>query len=218
MDVAANSVVIKEVKKNTTLPLCVSSISLNDLYYSAIAGADLLEIGNYDFFYQQGIFLSKEQILNLSKEALKVFPGLDICVTIPYTLSLKEQIQLSCQLEEIGISILQTESLKVKSVLKYSSLTELINIATPVLSSTYTVSSAVKIPVIAASGVNSLVSSLAILYGASGIGIGSSVMDCIMSLEKCCSIQKIINVMKVDNKLSSFSFVSSIQDHSKLLT
>lgn len=205
------------MKKNTDLPLCVSSISLNDLYCSALAGVDLLEIGNYDFFYQQGIFLSKEQILNLAKEAINVFPGLDICVTIPYTLSLDEQIKLSYQLEDAGIPILQTESLKIKSKSKYSSLTELINTATPVLSSTYAISKVVKIPVIAASGVNSIVTSLAVLYGASGVGVGTSITNCQMSLFKCNGIKQIINAMYAYKKFSSVNFFSLIQNYSNLL-
>eukprot|EP00171_Calliarthron_tuberculosum_P000260 IDg260t1 len=41
----------------------------------------------------------------------------------------------------------------------------------PVLSSTYAISKAVSIPVIASSGVESILSSLALLYGASGVGV-----------------------------------------------
>lgn len=198
------------------MPICVSSISLEDFYISAVEGVDLIEIGNYDIFYQQGIFLSKQDILNLAKEALKLFNGLDICVTIPYTLSLNEQIQLSCQLEFLGIQVLQTEGLKIESVRKYNKLTELIDTSLPVLSSTYAISKAVKIPVIAASGVNCSIASLAILYGASGIGIGTSVMNCSNSLSKFIYIAEIFNSINSKKITSDENIVSSTENCSSL--
>jgi len=177
----------------------------------------MLEIGNYDIFYNQGIFLSKEYILNLAKEAIKLFNGLDICVTIPYTLSLNEQIQLSCQLEFLGIQVLQTEGLKIQSDSKCNKLTELINAALPVLSSTYAISQAVKIPVIAASGVNCSIASLAMLYGASGIGIGNSVINCSNSLSKFIYISEIFNSINAKNIISDDNRVYSTHNCSSLL-
>jgi len=176
----------------------------------------MLEIGNYDIFYKQGIFLSKQYILNLAKEAIKLFNGLDICVTIPYTLSLNEQIQLSCQLESLGIKVLQTEGLKIKSITEYNNITELINTSLPVLSSTYAISKTVKIPVIAASGVNCAIASLAILYGASGIGIGTSVVNCSNSLSKFLYISEIVNSINSNKIISDYNIVSSIENLSSL--
>lgn len=198
------------------MPVCVSSINLEDLYLSAVEGVDMIEIGNYDIFYQQGIFLSKQYILNLAKEALNLFNGLDICVTIPYTLSLNEQIQLSCQLESLGIQVLQTEGIKIQPVLKYNTLTELINNSLPVLSSTYAISKSVKIPVIAASGVNCSIASLAMLYGASGIGIGSSVINCSNSFSKCIYIAEIFNSIHSKKTISCDNIVSSTENCSSL--
>ena len=217
LDVAADSFVIKEVKRNTVLPLCVSSISLHDLYVAATEGVDLLEIGNYDFFYQQGLFLSHTHILNLAQEATKLFPGLDICVTIPYTLSLSEQIQLACQLESIGVKILQTESLKIKSKSTYCSLTELIGVAIPVLSSTYAISQAVNVPIIAASGMNCLLASLAMLYGASGVAIGTSLADCSSSLLKFAYLKETMASIQASKVMSPSNTISSIYTSSGLL-
>ncbi len=176
----------------------------------------MLEIGNYDIFYKQGIFLSQQYILNLAKEARNLFNDLDICVTIPYTLSLNEQIQLSCQLEFLGIQVLQTEGLKIQSPVKYNKLTELINISLPVLSSTYAISKAVKIPVIAASGVNCSIASLAMLYGASGIGIGNSVINCSNSLSKFIYISEIFNSINSNNIILNDNIISSTQNCSSL--
>lgn len=177
----------------------------------------MIEIGNYDIFYNQGIFLSKQYILNLAKQALKLFNGLDICVTIPYTLSLNEQIQLSCQLEFLGIQVVQTEGLKIQSSIKYNKLTEAIDTSLPVLSSTYAISKAVTIPVIAASGINCSIASLAVLYGASGIGIGTSVINCSNALSKFIYISEIFNSINSKRIISNGNRVSSTENCSSLL-
>nr|AYR05921.1 hypothetical protein [Lithothamnion sp.] len=217
IDMAANRIMIREVKKNTNLPICISSISLQDLCNASLEGVDIIEIGNYDYLYDNEIVFSRKQILGLAKEAIKLFPNLDICVTIPHTLSLNEQIYLSCQLEQLGIKILQTEGINIKSRIKSSSLTEFISKAYPSLSATYAISQTVKVPVIASSGINLVSASLAILYGASGIGISTSVKNCTDIHAKSIYIKEIMNSMKERNIISPSYYLSSIQNVNNLV-
>nr|YP_010728616.1 hypothetical protein P6G74_pgp050 [Phymatolithon calcareum]WEA76918.1 hypothetical protein [Phymatolithon calcareum] len=217
LDVAANRIIVKEVRKNTNLPICVSSISLQDLYNAALEGVDVIEIGNYDYFYENNIYFSQKQILSLAQEAMKLFPSIDICVTIPHTLLLNEQIYLSCQLEYLGIKILQTEGLKSKSSLSGSSLIQFMNKAYPALSATYAISQSVKIPVIASSGMNLVSASLAILYGASGVGIGTSVKNCPTFRKKLIYMQEVMNSMEKSKILSPSYYLSSIQNLNHLV-
>lgn len=218
IDVAANRTVIREVKKVTNLPICVSSISLQDLYNASLEGIDIIEIGNYDYLYDNQILFSRKQILSLAKEAIKLFPNIDICVTIPHTLFLNEQIYLSCQLEYLGIKILQTEGMSIESCIKSSGMTEFISKAYPSLSAIYAISQAVKIPVIASSNINLVSASLAILYGASGIGISTSVRKCINIHAKSVYIQEIMNSIKEKNTVSPSYYLSSIQRINNLVT
>lgn len=217
VDVSANRTIVKEVRKNTNLPICISSISLQDLYNAALEGVDAIEIGNYDYLYENNISFSKKQILSLAQEAVKLFPGIDICVTIPHTLFLNEQIYLSCQLEYLGIKILQTEGLNSTSYLSGSGLIQFMNKAYPALSATYAISQSVKIPVIASSGMNIVSASLAILYGASGVGIGRSVKDCSTSCKKLIYIQEVMNSMEKSKILSPSYYLSSIQNLNNLV-
>ena len=136
---------------------------------------------------------------------------LDICVTIPYSLSAIEQIQLTSILEDIGIQILQTESLKLRLDLNKISLTELLNLSFPVLSFTYIISKAVKLLIIASSGMNSIVSSLAVLYSVSGIGVGSLVANCSNLLSKYRYIKESIYSLRGVNMKSCISIASSMQ-------
>ena len=48
VDVSANEEIIKMAKENTTLPVFVSSIVPEDLAMAVKAGADAIEIGNFD--------------------------------------------------------------------------------------------------------------------------------------------------------------------------
>jgi hypothetical protein len=213
LDIVANSLILREVKKHTQLPICVSSISLKDLYNCVVEGVDAIEIGNYDYFYTNKIALSRKHVMNIAKEALKLFPGLDICVTIPYHLSLEEKVYLSVELEKIGINIIQTESVKAKNAQNYSSMTQLIKEAAPVLSSTYAISQAVSIPVIASSGVNSVVSSLAVLYGASGVGVCTSLKKYENVLMKSVYIREILISMQKKSIISTSNMILSSQNY-----
>nr|QCI06528.1 hypothetical protein [Erythroglossum lusitanicum] len=179
IDIVANTKIIKIIKSITYLPICVSSIDPLELYNCVIAGADLVEIGNFDCFYKKGLTLSSDQILQLAKETRELIKDRDICVTIPCIFKLSHQIQLAQDLEALGINIIQTEGLiskyNNKSNKEYDKIFCSTNIASETLSSTYTISRYVNIPVIAASGINYISSSIAMFYGASGIGIYSEI-------------------------------------------
>ena len=216
MDITADVGILKEVKQYTNLPVCVSSISLLDLYHCATEGVDLIEIGNYDYFYSNNIQLSPQQIFNLAVESRKLFSGLSICVTVPGFLSLKDQILLSKSLEDIGIQQIQTESIKPRSFSYDLSLSNLIDRALPVLSSTYAISSSVNIPVVASSGINSILASLAILYGASGVGVSTAINNYSSLLMKSIYIQELYTSMNSHKILSSNNFMSSIYNSSGL--
>nr|QCI04768.1 hypothetical protein [Bornetia secundiflora] len=176
IDIIANPKIVMILKAMTDLPICVSSINPIELYNCVLAGADIVELGNFDVFYDKEIKFSAKNILDLAIETRHLIPFKDICVTIPYHLSLYEQIGLSQKLEKNGINFLQTEG---GIVLAGSPLDQKADcifastyIASASLSSTYAISHAVNIPVISASGINCLSAPIALSYGASGIGIG----------------------------------------------
>lgn len=182
IDIIANTNVVKFLKFNSRLPICVSSINPLDLYNCAIAGADLVEIGNFDSFYKKNIYLTPLQIIKLAQETRYLVNNINICVTIPSYLYLHQQIYLAQELEMIGINILQTEgqckqqlAINNSSRVKCDTIFNAINLSSSSLSSTYALSKAVKIPIIASSSMNSLSSIVATSYGASGVGIGSSI-------------------------------------------
>lgn len=183
IDIVANPEIVSFVKQRTNLPICVSSIDVNLLYKSVLAGADLVEVGNFDVFYSHGIILSSKQILKISKQIRLLLPYTDICVTIPHIFTLSQQIELALRLEDLGINIIQTEGniskITYLDLIKHNKskdyLLNSISTTSAALSSVYCLSNTVKIPILASSGINSLNSSIAFAYGASGIGIKSEI-------------------------------------------
>nr|YP_009295369.1 hypothetical chloroplast RF23 [Dasya binghamiae]AOH77381.1 hypothetical chloroplast RF23 [Dasya binghamiae] len=181
IDIVANTRVVSIIKSLSNLPLCVSSINPIELYNCTIAGADMVEIGNFDNFYSKNIKFSISQIYQLAKETRLLINNKDICVTIPHTLSLYDQVFLSKKLEVLGINILQTEGyLSSKySLINCNDKNDMVlksaTTSASALSSTYAISNAVQIPIITASGIDYISSSMASYCGASGVGIGYNI-------------------------------------------
>ena len=123
IDIVANVRIVSIIKSMTSLPICVSSIDPFELYNCSLAGADIFEIGNFDNFYNKKIYFSSSQILKLAKLTRSLIRDKDICVTVPHTLNLYDQIILSKKLEDLGINILQTE-LATKFAYNYQSYCE----------------------------------------------------------------------------------------------
>lgn len=173
VDIAANVQILKEIKAISSIPICVSSIDIEELIACSIAGADILEVGNFDIFHAKGLTFSKNHIFNLAKDLRSKLPEACICITIPHTLSLDDQISLAIQLENIHIDLIQTEGYSSHNNHSENHLVHSISNASSSLSSTYAFSKYISLPIISSSGINPLTALIAISYGASGVGIGS---------------------------------------------
>ncbi|XP_058196121.1 uncharacterized protein ycf23-like [Rhododendron vialii] len=174
VDIACDPELVKLATSLTSLPICVSSVTPDAFPAAVEAGAVMVEIGNYDSFYEMGVLFSPEQILNLTKETRRILPSVTLSVTVPHTLSLPDQIKLAEQLEQEGVDIIQTEGGKCSNATNAGVL-GLIEKATPTLASAYSISRAVKIPVMCSSGLSAVTAPMAITAGAAGVGVGSAI-------------------------------------------
>ncbi len=134
----------------------------------------MIEIGNYDFFYEEGAFFTAEDVVKMTKKTRELLPSTVLSVTIPHTLPLHEQIQLAKTLEDCGVDIIQTEG-KVVANVAGMGVQQMIEISAPTLAATYAISRAVSIPVMCASGITDVTAPLALAAGARGVGVGSMV-------------------------------------------
>ncbi|KAJ6728388.1 hypothetical protein OIU74_006437 [Salix koriyanagi] len=174
VDIACDPELVKLAVSLTSLPVCVSSVEPTAFLAAVEAGAQMVEIGNYDSFYDQGVVFSPDQILNLTKETKRILPSVTLSVTVPHTLSLPDQVKLAELLEQEGVDIIQTEGGKCSNPSKAGVL-GLIEKATPSLAAAYSISRAVKIPVMCSSGLSAVTAPMAITAGAAGVGVGSAI-------------------------------------------
>jgi len=179
VDIACQSQLVEAVRETTTLPICVSAVDPKLFIDAVKAGASLIEIGNFDTFYDKGITFSSEEVLSLTKETKSLLPNVPLSVTVPHVISLDKQIDLAVKLVKAGADIIQTEG--GKSSKPYSSgIQGFIEKSVPTLAATFAIyqefeKNSFSNPIMSASGLNVVTCPMAIASGASAVGVGSVV-------------------------------------------
>lgn len=174
VDIAADRDLVIMAKNLTNLPICVSAVEPEKFISAVEAGADLIEIGNFDSFYASGRRFEAAEVLELTRETRSLFPNITLSVTVPHILTLDKQVQLAIELVAAGADIIQTEGGTSAQPVHAGTL-GLIEKAAPTLAAAFEISRAISIPVLCASGISNVTAPLAIGAGAAGIGVGSAV-------------------------------------------
>jgi len=174
VDIAAEPVLIEQVRRLIQIPVCVSAVDPDLLAQAVQRGADLVEIGNFDSFYAQGRRFEAPEVLALTRATRARLPHILLSVTVPHILALDEQAQLAQELVAAGADLIQTEG-GTSAQPSQSGILGLMEKAVPTLAAAYVISRAVEVPVLCASGLSSVTVPLAIASGASGVGVGSAV-------------------------------------------
>ncbi len=174
IDIAADPTLMQIARQLTSLPICVSAVEPERFVKAVKAGADLIEIGNFDSFYAQGRYFGAEEVLELTRQTRSLLPTITLSVTVPHILALDHQVQLAEALVQAGADMIQTEG-GTSSRPTHSGTLGLIEKAAPTLAAAYEISRTVLVPVLCASGLSSVTVPLAIAAGAAGVGIGSAI-------------------------------------------
>lgn len=174
VDIAADAELVSVVRGLIDLPICVSAVEPERFVSAVNAGADLIEIGNFDAFYTQGRRFEAAEVLALTKETRSLLPNITLSVTVPHILTLDAQVQLAEQLVTAGADIIQTEG-GTSSEPTHSGTLGLIEKAAPTLAAAHAISHAVSVPVLCASGISDVTAPMALAAGAAGVGVGSAV-------------------------------------------
>ena len=180
IDVACDGELVRLVRDVAPgLPICVSAVE-PELFVAAVAaGADMVEIGNFDSFYPQGIVFGAAEVLELTRRTRALLPQVVLSVTVPHVLPLDQQEQLAVDLVAAGADLIQTEGGTSARPFSAGSL-GLIEKAAPTLAAAHGISRALTAaetaaPVQCASGLSAVTLPMAIAAGASGVGVGSAV-------------------------------------------
>ncbi|NES97617.1 MAG: DUF561 domain-containing protein [Desertifilum sp. SIO1I2] len=174
VDIAADPGLVRMCREWVRLPICVSAVEPEKFVAAVQAGADLIEIGNYDAFYAQGRRFEAAEVLQLTQQTRSLLPQITLSVTVPHILPLDQQVQLAEQLVKLGADIIQTEG-GTSSNPNHAGTLGIIEKAAPTLAAAYEISRAVSVPVLCASGISSVTAPMAIASGAAGVGVGSAI-------------------------------------------
>ncbi len=203
VDIAAEPTLVAKVRNSIDLPICVSAVEPK-LFVSAVnAGADLIEIGNFDSFYDRGIRFEAAEVLELTAKTRSLLPEITLSVTVPHILALDEQVNLAEKLVQAGADIIQTEGgTSVQPV--NPGVRGLIEKAAPTLAAAYSISRAVEVPVLCASGLSSVTVPMAIAAGASGVGVGSAINQLNNEVAMIAMVRSLVEALNSE-RLSTIS-------------
>lgn len=200
VDIAANAALIDRVRQITLLPICVSAVEPERFVSAVAAGADLIEIGNFDSFYAQGRRFEGPEVLALTQETRSLLPDITLSVTVPHILPLDEQVRLAEALVEAGADLIQTEG-GTSSNPAHAGTLGLIEKAAPTLAAAYSISRAVSVPVLCASGLSSVTVPMAIAAGASGVGVGSAINQLDNEVAMVAAVRSLVEALEVNPTL-----------------
>jgi hypothetical protein len=195
VDIAADAALIQMVKQLTSLPVCVSAVEPEAFVMAVAAGADLIEIGNFDSFYAQGRRFEAAEVLELTRATRALLPEITLSVTVPHILALDEQVTLAEALVAAGADIIQTEG-GTSAAPSSPGILGLIEKAAPTLAAAHAISRAVDVPVLCASGISSATAPLAIAAGAAGVGVGSAINKLNDELAMIAAVRAIVESMQ----------------------
>ncbi|MEA5536410.1 DUF561 domain-containing protein [Crocosphaera sp. XPORK-15E] len=195
VDIAADAALVRHIRQVITLPICVSAVD-PDLFVAAVkAGADLIEIGNFDAFYAQGRRFEAPEVLALTHKTRALLPDIILSVTVPHILPLDEQVQLAEALVDAGANIIQTEG-GTSSQPTHAGTLGLIEKAAPTLAAAHSISHAVSVPVLCASGLSNVTVPMAIAAGAAGVGVGSAINQLNDEVAMVAAVRSLVEALK----------------------
>jgi hypothetical protein len=175
IDVACDPELVSlAIRESGGVPVCVSSVEPEQFPAAVAAGAAMVEIGNFDAFYPEGRVFGAEEVLALTRRTRELLPEVVLSVTVPHVLPLDQQEQLAVDLVAAGADLIQTEGGTSAKPFSAGSL-GLIEKAAPTLAAAHSISRAVDVPVLCASGLSAVTLPMAIAAGAAGVGVGSAV-------------------------------------------
>jgi DhnA family fructose-bisphosphate aldolase class Ia len=189
------------VKGMTRLPVCVSAVEPEKFVMAVNAGADLIEIGNFDSFYAQSKTFGAAEVLAITQATRALLPNVMLSVTVPHVLALDEQVTLAEQLVAAGADIIQTEG-GTSAAPKSAGVLGLIEKAAPTLAAAHAISHAVEVPVLCASGISNVTAPLAIAAGAAGVGVGTAIHQLNSELAMIAVVRSLVESMNSSVKVA----------------
>lgn len=195
LDIAADPALVRAAKAAApSVTICVSSIEPEQLVPCVESGADMIELGNFDSFYDQGLEFTADDVLAMTIKTKELLPNTPLSVTVPHTLHIQDQITLAQELERLGVDVIQTEG-KYSLNPSQGGYQGAIERAAPALAATYALSRAVSVPVMTSSGIGAVTAGMALAAGGKGVGVGSAVNKLDVQIAMVAVVREIAHAM-----------------------
>ncbi len=212
VDISAREDIVLAVRE--LLPetaLVVSSVKIEELKRAMELGADILELGNYEALYEEGIYLSAEDVLNLAKDLVSIKDkSVMLSVTVPGHLNVAEQVRLARSLESLGVEIVQTEGSLPADANASASLGVLQKVMLTLANTIELSKNLTKTFIMTASGISPDTAALAITAGAHGVGVGKYINRLDSELEMLASIKRLqesLSIIQIERTLTEQELV-----------
>ncbi|KAG8470563.1 hypothetical protein KFE25_008984 [Diacronema lutheri] len=196
VDIACDAELVKVARSVTDLPICVSSVEPERFVAAVASGAEMVEIGNYDCFYTEGITFSAQQVEDLTRRTRELLPDIPLSVTIPHTLPIDQQVALAEALLAYSVDVIQTEGGMGAKPFSPGVL-GMIEKAAPALAAAHEISRCVgsRAHVMAASGISDVTAPLALAAGADGVGVGSAINKLGDAIAMSFAVRRLVDAM-----------------------
>lgn len=195
VDIACDPELIRQVKARTSLTVFVSSTEPEQLIAAAKAGADVLELGNFDAMYREGITPTAEQILNWTRQVkAAVGDSIPLCITVCGRLPLAEQIDLAQMIQAAGADIIQAEG--TVGAAPVTDTASAIAAITSAMANAAEIRRAVEMPIFVAGGITPENASFAIAAGANGVGVGKAVSAKTTAAEREAVVRGVVTALE----------------------
>ena len=203
VDIACDKSIYEIARKNTKLPIFVSSVHPFELLNAVQWGVDAIEIGNFDALYKKGQCFTAQQVYDIVLETMGLTSKYDTytCVTIPGNIEIAEQIELAKKLEILGVDLIQTEGLKSDTNSTNPSA-HLISYAEATIANTLELSQHTALPIMTASEKTKKTAPLAFAAGASAVGVGSAVNKLDSEIAMSATIMAIVSSIAHRNSIN----------------
>ena len=203
VDIACDRDLYELARKNTKLPIFVSSVHPFELLNAVQWGVDAIEIGNFDALYKKGQSFTSQQVYDIVLETMGLISKYDVftCVTIPGNIDISEQIELAKKLEILGVDLIQTEGLK-NDIKSTNPSAQLVSYAEATISNTLELTQHTSIPIMTASGITAKTAPLAFAAGASAVGVGSAVNKLDSEVAMCATVMAIVSSVSHRNSIN----------------
>lgn len=195
VDIACDPALIAMVKERTTLTVFVSSTNPQQLIMAARAGADVLELGNFDAMYREGLTPTADQILDWTRTVkAAVGDSIPLCVTVCGRLPLNEQVDLAQMLQAAGADIIQAEGTVGPAAV--TDRASAIAAITSALANAAEIRKAIEMPIFVAGGITPENAAFAIAAGANGVGVGKAVSACPSASERLSVVKGVVSALE----------------------